>query len=554
MRKPKNKLLSMLLSSLNREIKAEKINQENISNESAYNRRDFIKQTTKGAIAVGITLSFPSFITSCNSPVNHENAANTETQSDLLDVAILGAGIAGLNCANHLLASGLNVKVYEASKRLGGRILTHYNDSMQLGIFPEFGGDFIDSNHQDMLDLAKEFNLEVIDLIEEQEKNQWVKDIYYFENRKISEKEVIKEFKKIATKIAKDRDSLGENYDTDAAKELDKLPLSEYLKSLPCAPWMKDLLDAAFIAEFGLDCNEQSTINFLDIIDTDTSGGFKVFGDSDERYRIKGGNSQIIQKLAEKIGEDAIFRNYQVTEILELEDSTYQIDFENGEQVLAKRVVCTIPFTILRSLKLSLKNISPEKRKCIDELGYGINTKLVLGYDGQPWRSKENNAMGYLFTKDMTNGWDGSLNKTANNKYGAYVVFFGGKFSQQLCDVSSKNPMAPPTHVWRTELPKERVQGFVNDLDKIFVHSKEKFQDKHVFVNWIEYPYVKASYSCYKVGQWTSIAGKEIEPIGNFFFAGEHCSELFQGFMNGGAETGRTVAASVLQSVKSTAS
>ena len=72
----------MLLSSLNREIKAEKINQENISNESAYNRRDFIKQTTKGAIAVGITLSFPSFITSCNSPVNHENAANTETQSD----------------------------------------------------------------------------------------------------------------------------------------------------------------------------------------------------------------------------------------------------------------------------------------------------------------------------------------------------------------------------------------------------------------------------------------------------------------------------------------
>ena len=70
-------------------------------------------------------------------------------------------------------------------------------------------------------------------------------------------------------------------------------------------------------------------------------------------------------------------------------------------------------------------------------------------------------------------------------------------------------------------------------------------------MDWIGNPLSKGSYSCYKVGQWSTIAGLEAEPIGNFFFAGEHCSEEFQGYMNGGAETGRSIAEAILQSIKS---
>jgi monoamine oxidase len=77
--------------------------------------------------------------------------------------------------------------------------------------------------------------------------------------------------------------------------------------------------------------------------------------------------------------------------------------------------------------------------------------------------------------------------------------------------------------------PDTTVDGLVNELDKVFVQSKKKFLGKHIFVNWIDFPYAKGSYSCYKPGQWSTIAGKEIEPVGHFFFAGEHCSENFQG-------------------------
>lgn len=540
MSKARTTLLRKLFSSLSKEVKKYE------SNEPVCGRREFLTKSVKASAAVALASNLPTFLTSCGSGNQSKNK-----EENILDIAILGGGMAGLNCANHLLQSGLNFKIFEADRRMGGRILTHYNDALGVGIFPEFGGDFIDSDHEDMKALAKEFHLELIDLIEEQESNHWVKDIYYFDNRKFSEKEIIKEFNKIAPGIVRDVASLGENYDTPDAIRLDKTPLSVYIDSLQCAKWLKKIFVAAFIAEYGLDCEEQSTLNMLDLIDTRTDGGFKVFGPSDERFRIKGGNSKIIEGLVKKIGKEKIGKGYEVKSVTETEDGTYLIRFKNKEEVKAKSIVCTIPFTILRTLKLDLKNMSSDKIKCIDELGYGKNTKLMLGYDGQPWRNKKNNAMGYLFSKDMANGWDGTANKTEGNPLGAYVAYFGGAFSQKLCDESFKNPMAPPTHSWRTELPGEKVNAFVNELDKIFTGSKKKFLNKHVFVNWIDYPFVKASYSCYKPGQWTSIAGLEMQPIGNFFFAGEHCSDAFQGFMNGAAETGRRVAEMVVLKVKS---
>jgi monoamine oxidase len=535
MKKAKNRILAHLLRHLNKAMIGQTPHQPS--------RRKFIANGAIGTVGLGVALSFPTLASSCK----NNAAPQKENAPKALDVAILGGGIAGLNCANHLLPSNLNFKVFEASKRLGGRILTHYNDSLGLGIFPEFGGDFIDSDHEDMLALAKEFNIQLIDLEEEMKSKKLTKDIYFFDNRKISEREIIKEFKKVAGKIAKDVETLGENYDTEAAIALDAMPLADYFSSLKCAQWLKDLLSAAYVAEFGLDCSEQSSLNFLDMIDTETAAGFKVFGESDERYRLVGGNSKIIEGLTSKIGEDKIERNHEVTEINETENGLYQIKFGNGKQALAKQVVCTIPFTILRKLPLNLKNMPPEKRKCIDELGYGTNTKLVLGYEGTPWTDAPNKAMGYLFHKDIANGWDSGQNKTPDNTKGAYVCFFGGIFSQNLDKQSFKNKMAPPTHVWKTELPQPTVEGFVKELDKVFKGSKRKFLQKHVFVNWIDYPYARGSYSCYKTGQWASIAGLEMASVGNFHFAGEHCSEAFQGFMNGGAETGRRAARALVE-------
>jgi len=53
------------------------------------------------------------------------------------------------------------------------------------------------------------------------------------------------------------------------------------------------------------------------------------------------------------------------------------------------------------------------------------------------------------------------------------------------------------------------------------------------------------SYSCYLPGQ-ARFSGLEGERVGNLHFCGEHTSVDYQGYMNGGAESGERVAAELL--------
>ena len=77
--------------------------------------------------------------------------------------------------------------------------------------------------------------------------------------------------------------------------------------------------------------------------------------------------------------------------------------------------------------------------------------------------------------------------------------------------------------------------------------GKNDYNNKAYVMNWNSYPFAKCGYSAFKAGQYTTIAGSEIETVGNLFFAGEHTSYNFQGYMNGGASTGRIAAQSILK-------
>ena len=59
-------------------------------------------------------------------------------------------------------------------------------------------------------------------------------------------------------------------------------------------------------------------------------------------------------------------------------------------------------------------------------------------------------------------------------------------------------------------------------------------------------PNLGASYSYWRVGQYTSFAGYEKVRQGNVFFAGEHCSLEYQGYMEGGAAEGARAAKEIL--------
>jgi monoamine oxidase len=135
---------------------------------------------------------------------------------------------------------------------------------------------------------------------------------------------------------------------------------------------------------------------------------------------------------------------------------------------------------------------------------------------------------------EIQTGWD---NTQLQNSGGAgFTVYQGG-----LKGVALGNGT-----------PASQAPKFVAQLDLMWPGCSAAYTGKAARMHWPEQPFTKGSYACYKPGQYTTIRGAEIKPVGNLFFAGEHCSSYFQGFMNGAAETGRMAAQDVLKAVKST--
>lgn len=444
-------------------------------------------------------------------------------------VAVIGAGIAGLTAAYYLRKAGVRATVYDAAGRTGGRILSIPN-AMAPGLVTEFGGEFINTDHEDLLRLVREFGLDLIDLLGPGEAA--LKPAYFFGGQHYTEAQVVEAFRPVARRIAADAKRLGDQIDFQhpaGAVALDRLPLAEYLRRRDATGWMGRLLEVAYVAEFGLDAGEQSALNLITMIGTDLSGGFELFGDSDERYKVRGGNQRITEALAGRL-EGQIALGHRLT-ALRGRGRGYALTFErrgaDSLEAVADAVVIAIPFTLLREVEIRLE-MPAVKRKAIAELGYGTNAKLMYGVSDRPWRSRGYTGETYS-DEAFQVCWDNSQGLPGPE--GGITLFSGGK---------------PGIETGSGSLA-EQAGRLMPGLERVFPGVGAVRTARAARWHWPTSPLSKGSYACYRPGQWTSIRGAEGAPVERVFFAGEHCSLDFQGYMGGGAETGRKAAQAVLK-------
>lgn len=444
-------------------------------------------------------------------------------------IVIVGAGIAGLNAAFSLKKAGVRAEVYEAANRTGGRIHSA-TDLLAPGLVTELGGEFIDSGHDDMLALANEFGLDLLDREAPSEKK--LRTAYFFGGKHRSERQIVEAFRPLAARIAQDADSFEEVIDyrnSGNAAALDKLSLAAYLDKVGARGWIRDFLRVAYVTEFGLDEREQSALNLITLISTDLSAGkIQVFGDSDERYKIRGGNNKIIENLAQRL--EGQIHPGQRLEAIRQRGAGYVLSFETPNRTLhdvrADYVLLTLPFSVLRDVHMTL-DLPPVKRRAIQELGYGTNAKILVGTTQRLWRSKS--YSGEVFSDlPFQLAWDNSQGQAG--MAGGLTLFSGGKAG---VDVG-------------VGTAEQQSQRLMTGMERVFPGIGAVLNGEVARYHWPSVPFSKGSYACYRPGQWTNIGGAEFEPVGNLYFAGEHCSSDFQGFMNGGAETGRRAAEALL--------
>jgi monoamine oxidase len=167
------------------------------------------------------------------------------------------------------------------------------------------------------------------------------------------------------------------------------------------------------------------------------------------------------------------------------------------------------------------------KRTAIDQLGYGVDAKLILGFKSRFWRAAGFDGDSYA-DQPYQSGWDSS--RQQGSSFGAYTIYPGGSQALAL----------------RFGSAEQQAERLIPGLNKVFPGVRQQWLGTALRAYWPSNPYVRASYAAYRPGQWTSIRGAEGRRVGNLYFAGEHTSLDWQGYMNGGAESGRMAAQALM--------
>jgi monoamine oxidase len=277
-------------------------------------------------------------------------------------------------------------------------------------------------------------------------------------------------------------------------------------------------------------------LNLLYLLGYSGQGQFRVFGPSNEKYHVKGGNDQVAAELGRRLSGQ-IKLDHVLTSIRQNSGGSFTLTFANGatsRTTTVDHVVLAIPFSMLRSVNYSKAGFEPLKATAIKELAMGTNSKLHVQFNDRLWYGAMNNGNTYADT-GYQNTWE--VTRAQPGSKGILVNYTGGKVGASF----------------GSGTPQERALQFFDQLAPQFpdVDIESHWDGSSATVDfWAAYPWTKGSYSYWKVGQYTKFSGIEKERQGNCHFAGEHTSQDFQGYLNGAVETGERAAGEILADLK----
>lgn len=448
-------------------------------------------------------------------------------------VVIVGAGLAGLTCAYRLKQAGLDATVYEAQSRLGGRCWT-LRGAFAEGQIAEHGGELIDQGHTRIRQLAQELKLPLDNLLAAEANG--TEAFFYFRGQRYAYEDAVRDLKAIWQKLHRDLSEASYptlyNLSTERGRQLDRMSIIDWIEeTVPggrTAP-LGQLLDVAYNIEYGAECERQSALNLLYLLGYNSPGQFSLFGASNEKYHVRGGNDRIVSTLAYVL-DSQIVNDTALVAARRTAAGTWTLTFQNGPrtfEVAADHVVFALPFSILRTaVDLRGAGFSPLKLTAIRELAMGSNSKLNVQFHRRTWVGLGNNGdsfadTGYQASWEVTRGQPGTA--------GILVGYSGGDHAD----------------TFGRGTPASQAAEFLGQIEPVLPGLSAAFNGRATVDHWRGNAFTRGSYSFWQVGQYTRFAGSEGLPEGTAHFCGEHTSIDAQGYLEGAVETGERAASEV---------
>ena len=426
-------------------------------------------------------------------------------------ISIIGAGLAGLTAAYRLQEKGFEVEIFEARKRVGGRVLT----ASINGHIGELGGQNIRDGGEakSLLALACELGLKT-----RLRTLQW--RLRYFDSKTwYNVSDLLEGFTWDKEQLI----SLAQK-----ERSLDQV-LRIFFKNRPTLYKAFSIFFAGY---------EGATAQRLSSCHVDTlyyllNGGVSFIHNKSEveHLSIVGGNGLLAEKLSKNL---SVHFDHALKSIKKDPLGKYQLQFRNGDCTKADYVILAIPTTTYEDICIDETVIPADRKKTIENIEFGKNSKILVPVP--PLTSEKfqyaNDRMAVFLNDDC---------HIAN----MYFIDPYGKFDAQSIRM-----------VYENELPLMSAAYHIKKSLHPVLARDEPFASYRgpVGYSWPSDPFAKGSYSCFGVGQQhilsetENVRGEEVKslfaPIDNsLFFAGEHTAISFDilGTMEAAVESGERV-------------
>jgi monoamine oxidase len=465
------------------------------------------------------------------------------------DVAIVGAGLAGLVAARRIAAAGRQPLVLEARDRVGGRLL---NEEIGGGKVVEVGGQWIGPTQERITMLADELGVATFPTHDEG------RHLIEMSGRLASYAGPI-----TAASVGLVRDlsraisPLALADFEQARGRLDRMARSVPLEQPWLAPKALDWDGQTFATWIGRNTKtaaarslfelateavwaaEPSDVSLLHVLFyTHSGGGFNTLLGTDggaQQDRFHGGSQRIALLMAEQLGGGRLRLGAPVRRIEHGERGVVlHADGVEGEPggvaVSARRAIVAVPPTLAG--RIAYDPPLPARRDQLTQrMPQGTVIKTMAIYERPFWREQG------LSGQAASDGGPARVvfdNSPPDGSPGVLLGFLEGRLARQ----------------WGARDAAQRREAILAGHARLFGPEAAR-PERFIERVWAEEEWTRGCYGCLMTtGGWTEYGRALREPIGPIHWAGAETATVWNGYMDGAVQSGERAAAEALAAIR----
>ena len=441
------------------------------------------------------------------------------------DVAIVGAGLAGLTAARELHAKGLEPVVLEARDRVGGRTL---NESLGDGQVVEVGGQWIGPTQDRIAALAREVGVDTFPTHVAGERLIELDGKLTRYSGRIPRigPAVLVDFQQAQLKL----DRLARKVPLDApwtapnAERLDSQTFWSWMRRNVYTRGARTLIEIVTEAVWAAEPAELSLLHMLFYIHS--AGSFDLLVETEggaQQDRFAGGSQLVSIRMAEELGE-AVELSAPVRRIEH--SSGGVVVHTDGLEVRARRAIVAIPPALCGRIAYD-PPLTGYRDQLTQRTPQGSVIKCMAVYDAPFWRA---DGLSGEATSDAGPAKLVFDNTPPSGAPGVLVAFLEGARAREY---------------GRLRAPDRRA-AILKGIERLF-GPRAAHPTRFIERSWADEEWTRGCYGCYMPpGGWTQFGPALREPIGAIHWAGAETATVWSGYMDGAVQSGQRAAAEVL--------